>query len=105
MRTACSIQSGALLAVLCLASICSGAESAPAAKTFSAKDREYWAFQPVRRPETPKVRKTSWVRNPIDAFILQKLEDKGIQPGPEADKITLIRRVTFDLTGLPPTPR
>ena len=105
MRPVCSIRSGALLAILCLASTCTAAESAPATKSFSAKDREYWAFQPIRRSEPPKVRNTSWVRNPIDAFILQKLEEKGIQPGPEADKITLIRRVTFDLTGLPPTPR
>jgi len=89
--------------VLSLASISFAAESAPA-KTFSVKDREYWAFQPVRRPDPPKVRNTAWVRNPIDAFILQRLEQKGIGPASEADKITLIRRVTFDLTGLPPTP-
>jgi Protein of unknown function (DUF1553)/Protein of unknown function (DUF1549) len=73
-------------------------------KPFTQQDRAYWALQPVRRPVVPKVRNASWVRNPIDAFILKRLEDKDIQPGLEADKITLIRRVTFDLTGLPPSP-
>ncbi|MEX2263857.1 MAG: DUF1549 and DUF1553 domain-containing protein [Bryobacteraceae bacterium] len=73
-------------------------------KPFTKQDREYWAFQKVLRPEVPQVRRRSWVRNPIDAFILSRLEEKGIEPGPEADKITLIRRVSFDLIGLPPTP-
>ncbi|MCX6367589.1 MAG: DUF1553 domain-containing protein [Armatimonadetes bacterium] len=64
-----------------------------------------WSLQPVRLPQTPTVQNTSWVRNPIDAFVLAKLEAKGWKPAPEADKRTLIRRVTFDLTGLPPTPQ
>ena len=66
--------------------------------------KAHWAFQPVIRPTLPGVQNLSWVRNPIDTFILSKLEAKGIQPSPEADQITLIRRLSLDLTGLPPTP-
>ena len=84
--------------------ILSGLEAAPAAdKPFSEKDRQYWALQPVRRPEIPKVKNAARVRNPIDAFVLQRLEEKGIPLSPEADRTTLIRRVTFDLIGLPPS--
>ena len=65
---------------------------------------EHWAYQaPVRR-EPPAVKDTSWARNPIDRFILAKLEAKGLAPAAEANKRTLIRRVTLDLTGLPPQP-
>jgi hypothetical protein len=104
MRTARSFRPAALAASLCLASIALGAEATAPAKTFTAKERAYWALQPVRRPEPPTVQNLAWVRNPIDAFILQRLEAKGIQPGPEADKTTLLRRLTFDLIGMPPTP-
>ena len=64
----------------------------------------HWAFQPLSRPAVPKVRKASWVRTGMDAFILAALEAKGLSPTPEADRRTLLRRVTHDLTGLPPTP-
>jgi hypothetical protein len=64
----------------------------------------HWAFIPPQRPAVPTVRKQEWVRNPIDAFILAKLEAAGLTPSPEADRTTLIRRVTLDLTGLPPAP-
>ena len=67
-------------------------------------DRAYWAYRPLSRPDLPKVRNTTWLKNPIDAFILAKLEEKGLAPAPSADRITLIRRVSYDLTGLPPTP-
>src|SRR6266704_5359214 len=70
---------------------------------FTARQRNYWAFQPVRRSETPAVKRQDWVRNPIDSFILAKLEAKDLGPSPEAGKIELIRRVTFDLIGLPPS--
>jgi hypothetical protein len=63
----------------------------------------HWSFQPVARPQPPRTRNESWARNPIDRFILARLERENIEPSPEADRGTLIRRVTFDLTGLPPT--
>ena len=69
-----------------------------------AKWELHWAYQPPKRPELPAVKNARWVRNPIDNFILARLESEGLKPTPEADKTTLLRRVTFDLTGLPPTP-
>lgn len=65
---------------------------------------EHWAFEAPRRPELPAVRNQGWVKNPIDAFILARLEKEGLAPAPEAPKEKLIRRVTLDLIGLPPTP-
>ena len=65
---------------------------------------DHWAFQQPRRATPPAVRAARWVRNPIDRFILAKLEAEGIAPSPEADRATLLRRVGLDLTGLPPTP-
>jgi len=80
-------------------------ETLSAGFTITAIDRHYWAFQTVRRPSVPENRNTkSEIRNPIDAFLLAKLSEKGLSLSPEADRPTLIRRVTFDLTGLPPTP-
>ncbi len=69
-----------------------------------AKWETHWAYVPPKRPEPPAVKDPAWVRNPIDNFILAKLESEGLKPSPEADKTTLLRRVTFDLTGLPPAP-
>ncbi|MDE0110318.1 MAG: PSD1 and planctomycete cytochrome C domain-containing protein [Bryobacterales bacterium] len=62
----------------------------------------HWAFRPIRRPEVPRARNSSWVRNPIDAFVLSKLQAEGLEPSPEATPATLLRRMFFDLTGLPP---
>jgi hypothetical protein len=64
----------------------------------------WWAFLPLTRPPVPAVRSAGWVRTPIDAFILSRLEAEGLHPSPEADRRTLIRRLTFDLHGLPPSP-
>jgi hypothetical protein len=64
----------------------------------------HWSFIPPTRPATPAVKKASWVRNPIDGFVLARLEAAGLEPAPEADRRTLARRVSFDLTGLPPKP-
>ena len=66
--------------------------------------RKFWSFQPVKNPPLPTVRNQAWVRSPVDRFILAKLEEKGLKSVGDADKRTLIRRATFDLTGLPPTP-
>ncbi|HVK11716.1 MAG TPA: PSD1 and planctomycete cytochrome C domain-containing protein [Gemmataceae bacterium] len=70
----------------------------------TATPTEHWAFKPVRTAEPPVARDASWVRTPIDRFLLAKLEAEGLSPSPAADKRTLIRRATYDLTGLPPTP-
>jgi hypothetical protein len=65
----------------------------------------HWSLRPVVRPPVPEIRNPKFaIRNPIDAFVLAKLQAAGLSPSPEADRRTLIRRVTFDLTGLPPTP-
>lgn len=66
--------------------------------------RKFWCFQPVRSPVLPKVSKTSWPADDIDAFVLAKLEGNALQPAPDADRRTLIRRLYFDLIGLPPAP-
>ena len=71
---------------------------------FTARQLSYWAFQPVRQLNPPEVRTTNWARNPIDKFVHAKLDEKQLTPSPEADKATLLRRVTLDLIGLPPTP-
>jgi mono/diheme cytochrome c family protein len=78
---------------------------APAGETVAASSAaKHWAFRPVARPTTAAVKDTAWVRNPIDRFVLARLEREGIRPSPEADRVTLLRRVSLDLTGLPPTP-
>jgi len=73
------------------------------AREFTATERSHWAFQRVVRPEIPKLR-NKWIRNSVDAFVLADLKTNRIEPGPLADRITLLRRATLDLTGLPPTP-
>jgi len=69
-----------------------------------AEWKKHWAFEPPRKQAPPATKNQEWVRNPIDAFILSKLEQKGLSPAPPADRVALIRRAYFDLTGLPPTP-
>ena len=76
-------------------------------KRWIAEGAEYephWSFQPPRRPELPAVNNKGWIRNPIDSFILARLEAEGLAPAPEADRRTLARRLSLDLTGLPPEP-
>lgn len=71
---------------------------------FIEKSKEtHWAFQPIRMPQAPPIQQTAWVANEVDSFILARLEEAGLAPSPEADRRTLIRRLHFDLTGLPPS--
>jgi hypothetical protein len=69
-----------------------------------AKWETHWSFVAPQRHDPPVVKAAAWPRNPIDNFVLARLESENLKPSPEADKVTLLRRVTFDLTGLPPTP-
>jgi Protein of unknown function (DUF1553)/Protein of unknown function (DUF1549)/Planctomycete cytochrome C len=75
-----------------------------AAESIAATAKRHWAFQPVRELAPPVVQNSAWVKNPIDAFVLARLEEAHIPPAPPADRRALIRRATFDLIGLPPTP-
>ena len=79
-----------------------------ATKTMSppvnAETMKFWSFQPVRKMTPPSVRNSAWITNPIDNFILNKLEANGLKSAAPADKIALLRRVTYDLIGLPPSP-
>ncbi|HQR33227.1 MAG TPA: PSD1 and planctomycete cytochrome C domain-containing protein [Blastocatellia bacterium] len=83
------------------------AESKPAVpkstREFTEEEKKFWAFQPLAKPTVPAVKNAAWVKSPIDAFILAKLEEKNLTPAPPADKLTLLRRATYDLTGLPPS--
>jgi len=85
-------------------------EAAPAVLAGKPKPRydklrtDHWAWQPLTDPKAPEVRDGAWPRGDIDRFVLASLEDMGLRPVGDADRLTLIRRVTFDLTGLPPTP-
>ncbi len=75
-----------------------------AADLADADDKRPWSFQPVRSVSPPQVRNVAWPQSPVDCFILARLEDQNLSPAAPADKRTLLRRATFDLTGLPPTP-
>ena len=74
-------------------------------RSFTDDEKNWWAFQPMRDYAPPQVKNNAWVKTPIDNFVLAKLEEKGLKPAPATDKLTLLRRATFDLTGLPPTPK
>src|SRR5262249_13006937 len=69
-----------------------------------ARGKKFWSLVPLKRHPLPAVRASAWPRRRIDSFTLAGMEKHGLMPSPEADRRTLIRRVTFDLTGLPPTP-
>ncbi len=100
-----------LSAWVMMGAVWQGAVAAPAAappatsqsREFTPAEKSFWAFQPVKDPALPSVRNESWLQTPIDRFVLAKLEEKGLKPAAPADKITLLRRATFDLTGLPPS--
>ena len=71
----------------------------------SPGNHAHWAYLKPVRPKVPKTSNPTWIRNPIDAFVLSRLDKEGLKPSPQAEKVTLIRRLTLDLTGLPPTPQ
>src|SRR6185312_13439750 len=81
-----------------------GADWPDSASVKVADKRNHWAFKAPVRPPVPVVKNRKWVRDPIDSFVLARLEKEGLKPSPEADRVTLIRRLSLDLTGLPPTP-
>lgn len=72
-------------------------------RSFTEDEKAFWAYQPVKDAAQPRVKNEAWIKSPIDRFILAKLEEKNLKPAPPADKLILLRRATFDLTGLPPT--
>ena len=88
-----------LLALTALAPARAGAADPPSSDRW----RSHWAFTAPRKPAAPEPGRSGWARNPIDAFILARLEKEGLEPSPEADRLTLLRRLHLDLTGLPPT--
>ncbi len=77
---------------------------APAAYVIKPEQRAFWSFQPIRKPDVPAVADARWPRTDIDRFVLARLEKEGLAPVNPADRLTLLRRATLDLTGLPPTP-
>ncbi len=81
-----------------------GADWPDAAATEDAR-LKHWAFKAPTRPELPAAKNQRWVRNPVDAFILAKLDGEKLTPSPEADRTSLLRRLSLDLIGLPPTPQ
>lgn len=72
-------------------------------RPFTDEENSFWSYQPVKDAAPPTVKAEAWIKSPLDRFALAKLEEKNLKPAPPADKVTLLRRATFDLTGLPPT--
>jgi len=97
---------GLLLAMAAALASSAGAnaDSAPDADDFTDEERSHWAFQPVQRPPIPSVQAPGGVVTPIDALLLARLEPHGLSFSPPADRETFLRRATYDLTGIPPTP-
>ena len=95
-----------LLLLVAVTSVCAAEETPTVVQEppVTEYDRQHWAFAPLKRPELPEVKDAAWVQSPVDRFILARLEKAELSPLPPADRQTLIRRLTFDLTGLPPTP-
>jgi hypothetical protein len=94
-------------AFICCSALLAGEAAAPLGK-YSAAERRHWAFQARKTPELPAfsvAAEQAWAKNPIDAFILARMKKEGLAPAAEADRTTLLRRASLDLTGLPPTPQ
>ena len=79
-------------------------ESADEKDPSIAKAAEHWSFKPLKQPQVPNTQNSGWIRTPVDAFILDRLNQSGLAPSPPAEKEKLLRRISFDLTGLAPTP-
>ena len=77
------------------------AAAAPVAASEPPTNQIHWAFQAPQRPKVPQVNDKAWVRNPIDNFVLARLESKNLKPSPQANKVTLLRRLSLDMIGLP----
>ncbi len=92
-----------LLLLLTLPAVHSASAAAPDAADLTTA-RQFWSFRPIQKPAPPLLKNTAWAQTPLDCFILAKLEKHGLSPSPPATKAELIRRVFFDLTGLPPSP-
>lgn len=94
-----------LVSIIAFCAALAGGGVIGAAETPSRRDKaDHWSFKPVERPEPPRVAQAAWVRQPWDAFILASLKEHGLAPSVEADRRTLIRRASFNLIGLPPSP-
>lgn len=87
-----------------LAAVAVAEDFTTAEKPITAEERAHWAFQPLKRPPVPAVRREGTIHNPIDAFIGTRLDQEGLRQSPEADRSTLLRRLSVDLTGLPASP-
>lgn len=81
-----------------------GVDTSHPVQGAALRSSSHWAFQPIRQPQPPQVSDASWVRSPIDAFVLARLDHDKIKPSPEASRPVLLRRLSLDLTGIPPTP-
>jgi hypothetical protein len=105
MLTQASIPSGVLAVLVMAAPAAAGGGPQAASDVFESKmPKEWWAFRPVGKPPLPAVRNVAWPDTAADHFVLAKLEEKGLTPAHDADRQALLRRLTFTLTGLPPTP-
>ncbi len=77
----------------------------PASKQIDDADRDWWSFRPLQKPDVPQLPDDAWSKNSIDRFVFRRLNARGIRPASRADEITLVRRLYFDLIGLPPSPQ
>src|SRR4051794_1036718 len=96
-----------VLIVIAAATLVAAEESVAPLGTYTPAERRHWAFQPrkdVAPPSFTLAADKAWVKTPVDAFVLEQLNKAGLKPAPQAARATLIRRVTYDLIGLPPTP-
>jgi len=95
---------GTLLVFGCVVAVAAENDSTAANQWTQPSAQGHWAYQPVGRPQTPQVQNKDWVRSPIDALVLARMEAKGIKPSKDANRAALIRRATLDAWGMIPTP-